>query len=83
MAVCNALRSDPVQAFSRIVMKGRSSAEAAAGTSIRQRPQCILELTLIRIIKPTGCFNEFISAGLDPYADLRLVPKQPFERRLP
>ena len=42
----------------------RSSAEAAAGTSIRQRPQCFLELTLIRIAKPNGCFCELISAGL-------------------
>ena len=43
-----------------------SSARAATGASIHQRPQCYLELTLINIGKLNGCFSEFITAGLDP-----------------
>jgi hypothetical protein len=43
-----------------------SSAIAAVGTSSYQCPQSYRDLTLIRIAKPSGCFIEFVSAGLDP-----------------
>jgi len=53
---------------------GGISANAAAGTSIRQCPQCSRDLTLIRIAGPNGCFSEFVLAGLDPEATPGITP---------
>jgi len=36
-------------------------------------PQCYRDLTSIRIVKPSGCFSEFVSAGLDPLLPLVLT----------
>jgi hypothetical protein len=51
----------------------RSPVEAAAGTSNRQCPQRYRDLTLIRIVKPNGCFSQFVSAGLDPLLPLTVT----------
>ncbi len=50
-----------------------SSAGAAAGSSIRQCPQCCRDLTLIRIAKPNGCFSEFVSARLNAIRRVRFL----------
>lgn len=58
--------SGPKRAVGHTVTKVGSSAEAAAGTSIRQCPQSYRDLSLIRIAKPNDCSRGFFSAGLAP-----------------
>lgn len=50
---------DPEAMVSEMASNVRSSAIAAAGTSIRQRPQSYRDLTLIRIAKPAELASSF------------------------